>query len=236
MANITRLDKLIADCTNCTRKDAKTLLASGKVKVNGVATKKADTKVNSADIVEVDGRVLTTNKYVYILLNKPMGYVCATQDREHRTVIELLPQELARKGLFPVGRLDKDTTGMLIITDDGDFAHEVLSPANHLPKTYIAKLDTPITQQMMDGFASGIQLKDEKQCKPAKLIAHDEKTAEVTITEGMYHQIKRMFGCYGAKVLELERVAIGGLYMPSDIELGTARVLTEAEILLCKSV
>ena len=225
-----RLDKLIADNGSGTRKDVKTYVCKGLVTVNGVSIKRADTKVRKNDIVIVNGETIVVENYIYLLMNKPKGYICATEDYKAETVMELIPSNLWKKGLFPVGRLDKDTTGMLVITNDGDFSHQILSPRNLIPKTYIATLDIPVTKGMIKGFASGIQLKAEKQCKPAGLEVIDEYTCKVVIMEGMYHQIKRMFGCYGAKIVELERVGMGDLSMDKELEIGEVRKMEESEL------
>ncbi|MEG0853360.1 MAG: 16S rRNA pseudouridine(516) synthase, partial [Angelakisella sp.] len=153
-------------------------------------------------------------------------------DPRDKTVVDLVPPELWRKGLFPAGRLDKDTTGMVIITDDGDFAHRILAPKSHIAKTYLATLDIPVTAEMEAGFNAGISLKGEKQCMPAQLSVVDSHTARVVISEGMYHQIKRMFGCYGAKVLELRRISMGKLALDETLPEGSCRELTPEELLL----
>ena len=157
--------------------------------------------------------------------------VSATEDKSQKTVIDLVPKELSRNGLFPAGRLDKDTVGMMIITDDGEFAHRILSPKNHISKTYLATLDIPVTEEMKKGFDGGITLKGEKQCMPAKLEIVEQRVAKVTIQEGMYHQIKRMFGCYGAKVVALKRISMGNLQLDENLKPGECRELTFDELL-----
>ncbi|MBQ9090880.1 MAG: pseudouridine synthase, partial [Anaerotignum sp.] len=152
-----------------------------------------------------------------------------TEDKEHQTVLALVPAELKLRDLFPAGRLDKDTTGLMIITDDGVLAHNILSPRKHVQKVYQVELDIPVTEEMQKGFAEGVELNDGV-CKDAKLVITGEKTAEVTLKEGRYHQIKRMFGCYGAKVVELHRLAMGDLYLPDDLPEGECRELTEEEL------
>ncbi len=181
--------------------------------------------------ITVDGVDITIKKNVYLMLNKPKGYVSATEDKEHQTVLELVPEEYQGRGMFPAGRLDRDTTGLMIITDDGVMAHNILAPKKHVQKIYHVELDIPVTQQMADGFKAGVELNDGV-CKEAGLAITGEKTATVTLKEGRYHQIKRMFGCYGAKVVELHRLAMGDLYLPDDLEPGTCRELTEEELKL----
>ncbi len=181
--------------------------------------------------ITVDGVDITIKKNVYLMLNKPKGYVSATEDKEHQTVLELVPEEYQGRGMFPAGRLDRDTTGLMIITDDGVMAHNILAPKKHVQKIYHVELDISVTHQMADGFKAGVELNDGV-CKEAGLEITGEKTATVTLKEGRYHQIKRMFGCYGAKVVELHRLAMGDLYLPDDLEPGTCRELTEAELKL----
>ena len=172
---------------------------------------------------------------IYLILNKPKGYISASEDRSQKTVLDLIPEKYFRKGLFPAGRLDKDTTGMMIITDDGEFAHNILSPKKHIKKTYRVTIDIDIDENMIKQFEKGIVLKDHICC-PAIIEVQDTHTAFVTITEGKYHQIKRMFGCFGAKVLELHRITMGNLNLPADISEGCCREITEQEMKLLKEV
>ena len=172
---------------------------------------------------------LKYQKYIYLILNKPQGYVSATEDGRFPTVIDLVEEKYKFRNLFPVGRLDKDTTGMMIISDDGEFSHEILSPKKHVSKTYSVLIDIPITNEMVEKFRDGIELNDGK-CKPSKLTKIGEKEVEVILIEGRYHQIKRMFGCFGAKVLKLHRIKIGNLDLPIDLEEGKSRELTKEEL------
>lgn len=162
-------------------------------------------------------------------MNKPKGYVSATEDSSQQTVLELVPPELFRKGLFPAGRLDKDTTGLMIITDDGDFAHRILSPKKHVKKSYAVTVDIPVTEEMKQAFEKGVSLYDGV-CKPAGLKIQDEYRCIVTLFEGRYHQIKRMFGCFGAKVTELHRLSMGGFLLPDDLPEGECRELSSKEL------
>ena len=155
----------------------------------------------------------------------------ATEDREHPTVLELVPQEYRGRDLFPAGRLDRDTTGLMIITDDGVLAHNILAPKKHVPKRYHVELDIPVTEEMRLGFSEGVMLNDGV-CKAADLIKTGEKTADVTLREGRYHQIKRMFGCFGAEVVELKRLGMGNLTLPADLAEGECRELTAEELAL----
>lgn len=182
-------------------------------------------------LLTVDGKPLEFKRNLYLVLNKPKGYVSATEDREHPTVLELVPQEYRGRDLFPAGRLDRDTTGLMIITDDGVLAHNILAPKKHVPKRYHVELDIPVTEEMRLGFSEGVMLNDGV-CKAADLIKTGEKTAEVTLREGRYHQIKRMFGCFGAEVVELKRFGMGKLVLPEDLAEGECREMSEEELAL----
>ena len=226
-----RLDKIISNRTGISRKDAKAAISSGKVTVSGNIIRSSDFKVSENDEIFLEGKKVSGNAHIYIVLNKPKGYVSATEDPEQKTVIELVPPELFRNGIFPAGRLDKDTTGLMIITDDGDFAHRILAPRKHVPKKYAVTIDLPVTEEMAEGFENGIELSDGI-CKSAKLFKTGEYTCEVTLSEGRYHQIKRMFGCFGAKVTELHRLSMGGFSLPENLLPGECRELTENELSL----
>lgn len=229
-----RLDKIISSQLGYSRKEVKELIKRKRVLVNNQLVDKSDYKINpETDIVSVDNQELTIKKYLYLILNKPKGYVSATTDNKDRTVLDLVPQEYLHRNLFPAGRLDKDTTGLMIITDDGNFAHEILSPKKHIKKKYNVTIDIPITLEMVDGFRKGVNLSDG-ECKSAKLEITGKYTAIVTLTEGRYHQIKRMFGCYKAKVIELERISMGNLTLPANLKLGECRELTEEELKMIK--
>lgn len=211
------------------RKDVKTAVSHGKVTVNGAVVKLSDHKVSESDEIFLNGNKISKNKHIYIVLNKPQGYVSATEDESQHTVLELVPPELFRKGLFPAGRLDKDTTGLMIITDDGDFAHRILSPKKHVRKSYAVTLDIPVTAEMKEAFEKGVALSDGV-CKPAGLAFGGKYDCTVTLFEGRYHQIKRMFGCFGAKVTALKRISIGGFSLPEDLPEGQCRELDESEL------
>ncbi len=229
-----RLDKIISNRTGISRKDAKAAISVGKVSVSGKIVRSSDFKVGENDEIFLEGNKISGKAHLYIVLNKPKGYVSATEDPEQKTVIELVPPELFRNGIFPAGRLDKDTTGLMIITDDGDFAHRILAPKKHVPKKYAVTIDLPVTEKMERDFADGIELSDGI-CKAAKLFRTGEYTCEVTLSEGRYHQIKRMFGCFGAKVTELHRLSMGGFSLPEDLLPGECRELTEKELALIES-
>ena len=228
------LDKIISNRAGISRKDAKLAISSGKVSVNGKIVRTSDLKIGENDEIIFGSNKISEKAHLYIVLNKPKGYISATEDPEQKTVLELVPPELFRNGMFPAGRLDKNTTGLMIITDDGDFAHRILSPKKHVPKKYAVTLDIPVTEEMREGFEKGIMLSDGI-CKTAKLIKTGDFTCDVTISEGRYHQIKRMFGCFGAKVTELHRLSMGGFFLPEDLLPGECRELTDEELALIES-
>lgn len=227
-----RLDKIVATALQISRKDAISFIKSGRVNENGVALKDTKKKLdeNTAELFLDENRIYYY-KYVYIMMNKPKGIISASDGKGDKSVIDILPAEMKRKNLFPAGRLDKDTTGFMLITDDGEFAHSILSPKNHIPKTYIAKLDKPFDETVVKEFESGVKLKDEK-CMGAKLEAADGDfcTARVEIKQGMYHQIKRMFACFGLKVVELKRIKMGDLYLDESLKEGECRYISEKEL------
>lgn len=224
-----RIDKIIAAQTEYSRKDVKKMISQKKIEVDGKIIKSADEKIKENAVIKINGKELNIKKNIYLILNKPKGYISATEDKNMKTVLDLVPEKYQHRELFPAGRLDKDTTGMMIITDDGKFAHNILSPKKHIKKKYNVTIDIPVTKEMITGFERGIQLNDG-ECKKALLEITGEYTADVTITEGRYHQIKRMFGCYGAKVIELNRVQMGEFILPSNLKLGQCREITEKEI------
>ncbi|MBE6719969.1 MAG: 16S rRNA pseudouridine(516) synthase [Ruminococcaceae bacterium] len=229
-----RLDKLISDKMNITRSQAKALIKSGSVYVNGAAVLLCDKKVGETDSITADGRQISTSRFVYIMMNKPEGVICATGSEEEKTVLDILPEDMAVRGLFPAGRLDKDTTGFVLLTDDGEFAHRILSPKNHIVKTYIATLDKPCTDEVISDFEGGMLLGDEKLL-PAKLKILSGNTVQVEISQGIYHQIKRMFKKHGITVLALKRTAMGNVLLDEKLALGECRYLTDEEIAqICK--
>ena len=230
-----RLDKVISNQIGYSRKDVKELVRQGRILINGVVALKSDVKVDVlVDKICLDDEVISFKKYVYLMLNKPKGYVSATEDKNMPTVLDLVPDEYLHRDLFPAGRLDRDTTGLMLITDDGEFAHNILSPKKHVKKTYNVTIDIPVTNEMVAGFKNGVNLIDG-ECKEAELTITGEYTGVVVLTEGRYHQIKRMFGCFGAKVVELERIGMGNFTLPDDLSLGECREFTEDELKLIKN-
>ncbi len=228
-----RLDKIIASQGKYSRSEVKKLVKAGLVKVNGKVVKASDIKCDTvADEIIVDGVSLNYKKHIYIMLNKPKGVISATEDPTQKTVIDLVPPELKRAGLFPAGRLDGDTTGFVLITDDGDFAHRILSPKNHIMKTYHATLRRPLTDDDIVKFKEGLTLGDGTKCLEAhvRMLPDRENTAEVIICEGKYHQVKRMFASLDNKVLELRRVKMGELDLDESLPEGCCRELTAEEL------
>ena len=225
-----RLDKIISNQTTYTRKEVKDLVKKKRIIVNDKIITKSDIKINDKlDIIKIDNQILNIKKYIYLMLNKPKGYVSATTDKLVPTVLDLLPNQYLHRNLFPAGRLDKDTTGLMLITDDGEFAHNMLSPKKHISKTYNVTIDIPITNEMVSGFFNGVILNDG-ECKSAILKITGKYTGIVVLTEGRYHQIKRMFGCFKAKVIDLERIALGNFFLPADLNKGDYREFTEEEL------
>ena len=225
-----RIDKIISEQTYYTRSEIKKLISQKKVYVNEKVVLKAEEKFDESNVnIVISGKTVEIKKQVYLLLNKPKGYVSTTENGEGKTVLDLVPEKYKNRNLFPAGRLDKDTTGLMLITDDGEFAHNILAPRKHVKKMYEVTIDIPVTEEMAKGFAEGVKLKDA-DCKPAILEITGKYTAKVTLLEGRYHQIKRMFGCYGAKVTELNRISMGNLILPEDIKCGEIREATEEEL------
>lgn len=229
-----RIDKVISAALNVSRNDAKALIRKRLVTVNGSVITDIGKKVDEkSDELFCAGKRISYSKFVYIMMNKPKGVISASEGGNEKTVIDILPERMKRKNLFPAGRLDKDTTGFMLITDDGDFAHRILSPKNHIPKTYTATLDKPFDDEVIKAFEKGIELKNDR-CMPAQIKALDEKNlvAQVTIRQGMYHQIKRMFAKFGITVVELERTKMGNLELDKSLSYGECRYIMQEEISL----
>ncbi|EJE02273.1 16S rRNA pseudouridine516 synthase [Staphylococcus epidermidis] len=223
-----RLDKFLANMGVGTRSEVKQLLKKGAVKVNQNIVKLPKLHVNpNSDEIMVNDEVVSYIDKVYIMLNKPKGYISATEDELHPTIIDLIP-EYAHLNIFPVGRLDKDTEGLLLVTNDGQFNHEVMNPNKHVSKTYEVYSKHPITQFDIDKFKSGIELSDGK-LKPAILKKVDDYVSHVTIYEGKYHQVKRMFHSIENEVLELKRIKIAQLELDHNLDLGSYRLLTQLD-------
>ena len=223
MSEKMRLDKLISSQRrDLSRNDVKNLCRKGLVKVNGEAVKRSDTSVSTDDEIIVKGEKINYRKYIYIMMNKPQGVVCSTKDGQSRTVLELVPQELFRDGLFPAGRLDKDTEGFVLLTDDGELAHKMLSPKSHVPKKYFVRLEKEWQDCYKQKMAEGMTIDGGEKCLPAEFQGDENCPFECTLVlhEGKFHQVKRMFAALGNKVVFLKRVQIGGLPLDPEIGLG----------------
>ena len=230
-----RIDRILSEQTNYSRKEIKRLVSKGLVLVNESFVRKSDEKYAEDNIsIKINEEEVRVNKHFYLLLNKPKGYVSTTVSDNDKTVIDLVPDKYKTRTLFPAGRLDKDTTGLMLITDDGVFAHNILSPKKHIKKVYEVVIDKDVSDEMVYGFRDGVKLNDG-ECKSALLEKVDTNKCLVTLTEGRYHQIKRMFGCYKAKVLELKRICMGELYLPSDLGVGEVREVSDEELLKIQS-
>ena len=223
-----RLDGYVAQRASITRKDAKNAIKRGRVAVDGVAERSPERKIDG-ERVSFDGVILPQSPFIYILMNKPAGVLSASEDKRAQTVIDLLPEMLLRRNLFPVGRLDKDTTGFLMITNNGDAAHRLLAPASHVDKVYEAELDGDADEATVAAFEKGVEL-GEFTAMPAALLPLGGCRARVTLREGKFHQVKRMFAACGLTVLKLRRVEFGGVKLPDDLPEGQARLMTESEL------
>lgn len=224
-----RLDRLVASqYADISRADVKKLCLKKKITVNGKLMPRSDAKVDTDDEIYVDGVRLVYKKHIYIMLNKPAGVICSTAEGEGRTVLDLVPAELMRDGLFPAGRLDKDTEGFVLLTDDGGLSHRMLSPKTHVPKTYFVRLEKPWEESYGNIMAEGMMIDglhpgdEEEKCLPAQFLGSDENVCECTliIHEGKFHQVKRMFEKLGNRVVYLRRTAIGEMPLDRDLALG----------------
>ncbi|WP_010274797.1 pseudouridine synthase [Paenibacillus senegalensis] len=242
MKKIERLDKVLAHSGWGTRSEIKKLVKRGAVTVNGIVAKDSGQKLNpTVDEITVDGQEVAYKPLVYYLMNKPQGVVSATEDKRDKTVLDLLGPEAAHYRLFPVGRLDKDTEGLLLLTNDGPLAHELLSPKKHVPKTYFAEIKGRVTDREREMFEKGVELDDGYVTLPARLKILDEGNEvepariELTLTEGKFHQVKRMFQAVGKKVLYLQRISMGSLQLDRKLRPGEYRELAKDEIDLLRT-
>lgn len=230
-----RLDKYLAAALGQTRGEVRRLLGAGRVQLDGVVCKKGDTQVEqNGTQVCVDGAAVAAYRQnVYIMLNKPAGVVSASRDKRDKTVVDLVQHAYPRRALFPAGRLDKTSTGFVLLTDDGALAHDILAPGRHVAKWYIVTLDAPLTAEIIDGFAAGVTLADGTRTAPAEIAAAgpaDPCVVRVVLHQGVYHQIKRMFGVYGVGVNALHRVGIGAVALDPALAPGQWRELTQEEL------
>ena len=228
--NDLRIDKILSHMGLATRSECKKIIRDGGVFVNGSmvtsSSQKADPKT---DLISLYGKRIEWKEYIYLMMNKPDGVVSATEDNRFRTVVDLLAPEYAHFEPYPVGRLDRDTVGLVVLTNDGDLAHRVISPKNHIPKTYIARLDGEVPKNLPEEFKKGVTLDDGYVCMPAKLEICGEN-AKITIYEGKFHQVKRMFAAYGLTVTYLKRLSIGNVILDENLSEGEYRELSEKEI------
>lgn len=228
-----RLDKYLADAGIGTRSQVKQMIRKGQVTVNDEPVKKPELKVDAEkDRIEVMGKQIRYQKYRYLLLHKPAGFVSATEDKKEQTVLSLIPEEL-RKDMFPVGRLDKDTEGLLLLTNDGALAHRLLSPKKHVDKTYFACIHGRVTDEDTEAFLNGVDIGDDKDTLPARmeiLESGEESRILLTIQEGRFHQVKRMFEARDKKVIYLKRLSMGPLVLDEELKKGDYRELTEEEM------
>ena len=228
-----RLDKIISSQLGLSRREVKALCRRGRITVDGRAVldpaEKADPETQE---ISMDGQRIVYRGYVYLMLNKPAGWLSASRDPARPTVVDLAPPQFAHRDLFPVGRLDRDTTGLLLLTDDGDTAHRLLSPRRHVPKVYDAALDQPLPEVALRAFAEGVVPADGTRCAPAEiqiLRQEDKPTVRIVLTQGMYHQVKRMLGVFGCGVLSLHRAWMGPISLDSSLAPGECRELTPQE-------
>ena len=239
-----RLDKFLVACAVGSRTEVKNLLKAGRVTVNGKKEKSAKLQIDEKrDEIRFDGQVLEYEEFVYYMMNKPQGVISATEDPKHRTVLDLLDDIARSKEVFPVGRLDIDTYGLLLLTNDGQLAHALLSPKRHVDKTYLAQVKGIMTQEDVETFAKGIPLKDFT-CQSARLeilstdTEKNQSQIHVTIAEGKFHQVKRMVAYCGKEVVDLQRLTMGTLVLDENLQRGEWRRLTkeELEVLLASIV
>lgn len=232
--SLIRLDKFLADCGVGTRNDVKKYIKNGRVAVDGCKAEKADIKIDTEkNIIKLDGKVLEYEKFIYIMLNKPKGVISATFDNNEKTVIDLLDIKYKNKKLFPVGRLDKDTVGLLIITNDGRFAHNSLSPKKHITKKYYAEIKGIISDEDVTNFKNGVIIDSGYKCKPAalKLLQTENgiSKTEIKISEGKFHQIKKMAEAVGKEVIFLKRIKFGEIELDNTLKEGEYRILNDDE-------
>lgn len=235
-----RLDNLLAQQPGFSRKEAKKCIRAGRVTVNGQPARLPELKIDpQTDTILLDGRLLDVKPHLTLMMNKPAGVLSASRDPKRQTVVDLIPPHLKRRGMFPAGRLDRDTTGLLILTNDGLLAHQMLAPRFHVPKVYEAVVDAPVPDRVIEAFAGGTSLPDGTPCLPAGLRVlqqGEQPTVEIVLHEGKYHQVKRMLGAFGIGVVKLHRRQVGKLVLDCALQPGQCRELTpqETQFLLCE--
>ena len=230
-----RLDKILSGSGRFTRSEAKTLIQSGNVQVDGVPVRRPETKISRASSVLVKGQVIETSEFVYYMMNKPAGYISAARDEKYPAVTNLLPRHLQNRGLFPVGRLDVDVTGLLILTDDGAFAHRVTAPRSEISKTYEVFVDGSLTSAHVVELGEGVTLESGTAYRPAVLRLDPDAASHafITVTEGKYHEVKNLMAVCGCPVVQMRRLSIGGVQLDETLAPGEIRPLTEEEIEAC---
>lgn len=226
-----RLDKFLSDMGICSRTESKRAARAGSVTVNGVAVRDSSAHIDPEnDDIAYLGEKITYAKHTYIMMNKPDGVLSATEDGAGKTVLDLLPEKYAKMGLFPCGRLDKNTLGLLILTNDGKTAHDLLSPSKHVEKTYYFRCETPLSDSDCDLLCRGVDIGEKHSTREAELVLDSRTEGRITVVEGKFHQIKRMFAAVGNKITYLERVSFGGITLDETLSRGEWRELTESEI------
>lgn len=238
MRDTQRLDRVLSNFGFGTRSEIRQLIRNGAVKVDGVTVKDSGIHVRpGSSVIDVDGEILNYREFIYVMMNKPAGVISATEDNKLTTVLDILPEEFKCFDLFPAGRLDIDTEGLLLLTNDGKLAHELLSPRNHVPKRYYALVDGVVDTEVEGRFREGVVLDDGYKTMPAELYIIKEgqrSEIELVLHEGKFHQVKRMFEAVGRKVLFLKRIRMGGLDLDPELQTGRCRELTAAEVELLK--
>ena len=226
-----RLDRFVAETTEMTRSVASKAIRGGQVSVNNTIVRSPEMKIDEdADVVLVGGKECLYHRFRYLMLDKPTGVITASRDRRQETVLDLIPAELRRLGLFPVGRLDKDTSGLLFLTNDGEFAHRIISPRYAVSKVYYATVALTLSADAQEQFKQGIKLADGTQCLPAELELLEHNACRVTVQEGKYHQVRRMLAAVGSPVVTLRRLSVGGVEMDPAVGAGGWRDLDEQEL------
>lgn len=226
-----RLDKIISKCMNISRSDASKKIRSGEIEVDSETKKDPSEKFDeNMSVFSSGGIVLSYNKFIYIMMNKPEGVISASEGKDETTVIDILPEKIKRNGLFPAGRLDRNTTGFCLITDDGMFAHEILSPKRHVEKEYVFETDNPISKENLEKIRKGIST-GGSVFRPCEINETGVRTYDIILKEGKYHEIKKMAHFAGAEVIKLKRIRIGSLFLDENLKPGDARILKREEVL-----
>lgn len=238
MRNTQRLDKILANFGYGTRREVKQLVRDGAVKVDGITAKDVGMQVDPENsIIDINGQRLNYRRFIYLMMNKPAGVISATWDNRHKTVVDILPEEYKIFDLFPAGRLDIDTEGLVLMTNDGQLAHDVLAPRKHVPKKYFAQIDGRVTPEDIQIFSQGLMLEDGYMTLPAQLAiikCGEQSEIELIIHEGKFHQVKRMFEAVGKKVAYLKRISMGSLRLDESLKPGDCREMSEKEVNMLK--